>query len=61
MAVSVSSIGTIGRGVQFANLSAIPVTVTATATVYATATGGLPIDLTAVLQQAAPASGIAPN
>lgn len=39
----------------------IPVTVTLTATVYATASGGAPIDLTTVLQQAAPAGGNAPN
>ena len=34
----------------------VKITLTATATVYATATGGLPIDLTTVLQQAAPPS-----
>jgi hypothetical protein len=36
------------------NVSVIPVIITATATAYATATGGLPVDLTSVLQQAAP-------
>jgi hypothetical protein len=36
------------------NVSVIPVIITANATAYATATGGLPVDLTSVLQQAAP-------
>jgi hypothetical protein len=39
----------------------IPVTVTLTATVYAAASGGAPIDLTTVLQQAAPSGWDAPN
>jgi hypothetical protein len=43
------------------NFTGVSVTITATATVYATATGGLPIDLTGVLQQAAPAGFDAPN
>lgn len=61
MAASTLQIGTIGRGIQFGNLSGILVTVTATATVYASASGGLPIDLTGILQQAAPAGFDAPN
>ncbi len=61
MAAAALQIGTIGRGIQFSNLSGILVTVTATATVYATATGGLPIDLTGILQQATPAGDNAPN
>jgi hypothetical protein len=61
MAVSTVAIGTIGRGIQFGNLSGILCTVTAVATVYATATGGLPIDLAPILQQAAPAGWDAPN
>jgi hypothetical protein len=36
------------------NVSVIPFIITATATAYATASGGLPVDLTSVLQQAAP-------
>jgi hypothetical protein len=35
-------------------VSVIPIIITATATAYATASGGLPVDLTSVLQQAAP-------
>lgn len=61
MAAAALTIGTIGRGIQFGNLSGILVTVTATATVYATASGGLPIDLTGILQQAAPSGWDAPN
>lgn len=61
MAAASLTIGTIGRGIQFGNLSGILVTVTATATVYATASGGLPIDLTGILQQAAPSGWDAPN
>ena len=60
MAAAALQIGTIGRGIQFANLSGIIVTITATATVYATASGGLPIDLTGILQQAAPAGFVGP-
>lgn len=36
------------------NVSVIPFTITASATAYATASGGLPVDLTSVLQQASP-------
>lgn len=61
MAAAALQIGTIGRGIQFGNLSGILVTVTATATTYTSASGGLPIDLTGILQQAAPSSGDAPN
>lgn len=61
MAASVLTIGTIGRGIQYGTLAGILVTVTASATAYATATGGLPIDLTGILQQATPAGDIAPN
>lgn len=44
-----------GRGPSvFPNLSGIEITVTAVATVYAAASGGLPVDLTTVLQNAAP-------
>ncbi len=55
MAAAALQINTIGRGGLFANLSAVSITVTLTATVYATATGGIPIDLTGILQNAAPA------
>ncbi len=64
MAAATLTTGTLGRGVAFANLSAISVTLTLTATVYATATGGIPFDLTGILQQAAAGElpgGIAPN
>jgi hypothetical protein len=42
------------RRTHHGNVSVIPVIITATATAYATASGGLPVDLTSVLQQAAP-------
>lgn len=61
MAAASLVINTIGRGGVFNGLSAIIVTVTATATVYATASGGLPIDLTGILQQGAPAGFDAPS
>lgn len=61
MAAASLTIGTIGRGIQFGNLSGILVTVVASATTYSAAGGGLPIDLTTVLQQAAPAGWDAPN
>jgi hypothetical protein len=38
----------------YGNVSVIPVLITASATAYATASGGLPVDLTSVLQQASP-------
>jgi hypothetical protein len=54
MAAAVTSTGTIGRiAPPFVDLSVIPVTVVATATVYATAGGGLPIDLTKALTSGA--------
>lgn len=62
MAAATLTLATLGRGpTVFGNLSGIYVTVTATATVYATASGGLPIDLTGILQQATPPGDIAPN
>lgn len=49
-----------GPGV-FPNMSTILVTVTATATVYASASGGLPVDLTTMLQTAAPSGWDGPQ
>lgn len=58
-------LNSIGRGPGvMSNLSAISVTITANGATYTTATGGLPIDLTAILQTATAGdipSGIAPN
>ncbi len=55
MAAAALQIVTSGRGPGvFQNLAAIEVTITAVATVYAAASGGLPVDLTGILQQAAP-------
>lgn len=61
MSAATLVIGTIGRGIQFGNLSAIITTVTGVATTYSSAGGGLPIDLTGILQQAAPSGWNAPN
>ncbi len=58
---AVLTIGTIGRGIQFSNLSGILVTVATSGATYATATGGMPIDLVGILQQATPAGNVAPN
>lgn len=56
MAAATLQIITQGRGPGvFANISAISVTITCAATVYAASSGGMPIDLTGILQQAAPA------
>lgn len=55
MAAAALQVITQGRGPGvFPNISGIEVTVTATATVYASASGGLPVDLTSVLQTGAP-------
>lgn len=55
MAAATLQIITQGRGPGvFPNMSAIEVTVTAVATVYAAASGGLPVDLVTIMQQAAP-------
>lgn len=55
MAASAVTVVTQGRGPGvFPNMSTVEITVVATATVYAAASGGLPIDITAVLQAAAP-------
>ncbi len=65
MAAATTQLNTPGRGPNaYCNVSVISVTVTGVATVYATATGGLPFDLTAALQAASGAGmqgGIAPN
>lgn len=61
MSAATLQIGTIGRGIQFGNLSGILVAVTGVATTYTAASGGLPIDLTTILQQAAPSGWDAPN
>lgn len=53
MAASTISVGTEGRIAVFGDISGILVTVTATATPYATASGGMPIDLTGVLNDLA--------
>lgn len=55
MAAASLQILTQGRGPGvFPNLSTIQITVTLTATVYSAVAGGAPIDLTSILQQAAP-------
>lgn len=56
MAAAVDTITNFGRIAVYGNVSVILCTITTTATVYATASGGLPIDLTAPLTQAAPFS-----
>jgi hypothetical protein len=56
MAASSQSVASFGRIAVYGNVTAVVVIVTATATVYSSAGGGLPIDLTTVLQQAAPFS-----
>jgi hypothetical protein len=56
MAAATTSVATFGRNVVLGHVAVVKVTVTATATVYATASGGLPFDLTQILQQAAPPS-----
>lgn len=62
MAAATLQIANFGRGpTVFGNMSGIYVTITATATTYTTASGGLPIDLTGILQQAAPPGFDAPN
>jgi hypothetical protein len=64
MAAATTSIGATGRGVVMSNVSVIQFTLTLSATVYATASGGIPFDLTTVLQQAVAGEipgGIAPN
>jgi hypothetical protein len=53
MAAASTTLGNLGRGVAFANLSAISINLTLTATVYSSAGGGIPFDLTSALQQAA--------
>ncbi len=50
MAAATTSLSTIGRTVPpFVTLTAVPVTIAASATVYSSAGGGLPIDLTKAL------------
>lgn len=62
MAAATLQLNNMGRGPNaWENLAGVSVTITATATVYAAASGGLPIDLVGVLQQAAPAGFDAPN
>jgi hypothetical protein len=56
MAASSQQVASFGRIAVYGNVSVIKVSVSANATVYSTAAGGLPIDLLTVLQQAAPAS-----
>jgi hypothetical protein len=56
MAATSQLVNNFGRIAVHGNVSVIPISVTASATAYATATGGLPVDLTTVLQQAAPYS-----
>ena len=53
MSASVLTISGFGRSNPFADIAGIIVNVTASATVYASASGGLPIDLAPVLNQAA--------
>ncbi len=56
MADATLQVLTQGRGPGvFPNMSTIEVTVVAVATVYASASGGLPVDLTGVLRTGAPA------
>lgn len=65
MAAAATQVNTIGRGPNvLGNVSVASITVTATATTYTTATGGLPFDLTTALQTisgGALQSGQAPN
>ena len=61
MAAATTTMGSLGRGPSpVCTVAAISVTVVASATTYATASGGLPFDLTSVLQAAAPAGWDAP-
>lgn len=53
MAAATTGIGTEGRIAVFGDLAGIIVTITASSTTYATATGGLPFDLTGVLNDLA--------
>jgi hypothetical protein len=50
------TVASFGRIAVFGNLSAVLVTINGNGASYATASGGLPIDLTAVLNQASPFS-----
>ncbi len=65
MAAATTQVNSLGRGPNcYGNLSVASVTVTGVATVYATATGGLPFDLTTALQTISPTAmpgGQAPN
>lgn len=65
MASASSQVNTLGRGPNLACIPAqVAITVTASATAYATASGGLPFDLTTALQTASAGmipSGQAPN
>lgn len=55
MAAATTQLNTPGRGPSpFCNLSFASVTITATATTYTSASGGLPFDLTTILQNLAP-------
>jgi hypothetical protein len=53
---AVNAVAQFGRIAVFANLSGVLVTIAGSSAVYATAAGGLPIDLASVLIQAAPFS-----
>jgi hypothetical protein len=53
MAAATSTIPQIGRGGPFNSLTFIPVTFVLSATVYATASGGIPVDLTVALSSGA--------
>jgi hypothetical protein len=65
MAAATTQVNTVGRGPNLnVAVSVISLTVTASATVYTTATGGLPFDLTTALQTASAGmipGGQAPN
>lgn len=54
MAAATVAVNAIGRISNHLDLSAIPLTITLTATTYATATGGAPFDLFSVLANAGP-------
>ena len=65
MAAATTQVNSLGRGPNLACVPAqVSITVTASATTYATASGGLPFDLTTALQTASAGmiqSGQAPN
>jgi hypothetical protein len=53
MAAATSTIPVFGRGGPYVDLAIIPVTFVFSATVYATASGGIPVDLTVALTSGA--------